>query len=147
MSFSELPAVNACLNGISAILLVLGLRFIKAGNRTAHRNCMLTACCTSLLFLVCYITYHEWMRRTTGKAHTEFPEHWFRPIYLTILYTHLIAAISLLPMIIVTLVRALKGDIDRHKKIARWTWPLWMYVSVTGVVIYFLLYHVFPKAS
>lgn len=145
MSFSDLPAVNACLNSFSAVLLVLGFRSIKAGNRNAHRNCMLAACCTSLLFLVCYVTYHEWMRRTTGVAHTKFPQHWFRPFYLAILYTHLIAAVAILPLVILTLVRALKGDFDRHKRIARWTWPLWMYVSVTGVVIYLLLYQVFPQ--
>ena len=145
MSFSDLPAVNAGLNSVSAVMLLLGFRFIKTGNRTAHRNCMLKACCTSLLFLVCYVTYHDWMRRTTGVAHTKFPQNWFRPIYLTILYTHLAAAIVILPLVIVTLVRALKGNFDRHKKLARWTWPLWMYVSVTGVVIYLLLYQVFPQ--
>jgi uncharacterized membrane protein YozB (DUF420 family) len=145
MSFSDLPAVNACLNSVSTVMLVLGFRFIKAGNRTAHRNCMLTACCTSLLFLVCYLTYHEWMRRTTGAAHTKFPEHWFRPIYLAILFTHLAAAIAIVPLVLVTLARALKGNFERHKKIARWTWPLWMYVSVTGVVIYLLLYQIFPQ--
>jgi len=146
MNFSDLPAVNACLNSVSTVMLVLGFRFIKAGNRTAHRNCMLTACCTSLLFLVCYVTYHEWMRRTQGAAHTKFLEpQWFRPVYLTILFTHLVAAIVILPLVIVTLVRALKGNFDRHKKIARWTWPLWMYVSVTGVVIYLLLYQIFPQ--
>lgn len=146
MSFSDLPAVNACLNSVSTVMLVLGFRFIKAGNRAAHRNCMLTACCTSLLFLVCYVTYHEWMRRTHGAAHTTFLEpRWFRPVYLAILFTHLVAAVVILPLIIVTLVRALKGNIERHKKIARWTWPLWMYVSVTGVVIYLLLYQVFPQ--
>lgn len=145
MSLSDLPALNACLNSLSTILLVLGFRFIKKGNRTAHRNCMLAACCTSLLFLACYVTYHEWMRRTTGVAHTKFPEHWFRPVYLGILYTHLIAAIAILPLVILTLVRALNGNFDRHKRIARWTWPIWMYVSVTGVVIYLLLYQVFPQ--
>ncbi|MCL4788652.1 MAG: DUF420 domain-containing protein [Verrucomicrobia bacterium] len=146
MSFSDLPAVNACLNSLSAVLLVLGFRFIKAGNRTAHRNCMLAACGTSLLFLACYLTYHEWMRRTTGVAHTKFPEHWFRPIYLVILFTHLVAAIAILPLVLFTLFRALKGDFERHKKVARWTWPLWMYVSVTGVMIYVLLYHIFAPS-
>lgn len=145
MSVSDLPALNACLNSLSAVLLVLGLVLIKRGNRLAHRNCMLTACGVSLLFLISYVTYHEWMRRTTGVAHTKFPEHWFRPFYLAILYTHLAAAIAVLPVVIVTLVRALKGDFDRHKKLARWTWPLWMYVSVTGVVIYLLLYQMFPQ--
>jgi putative membrane protein len=146
MSFSDLPAVNASLNAFSGILLMFGLRFIIRGNIQAHRKCMIGACCSSLLFLVCYLTYHTWMRRTHGTAHTTFlkpPE--FRPIYLTILYTHLVAAIVILPMVLITLFRALKGNFDRHKKIARWTWPLWMYVSVTGVIIYLLLYQIFPQ--
>jgi uncharacterized membrane protein YozB (DUF420 family) len=146
MSFSDLPVVNASLNGFSGILLVFGLYYIKHNRRVAHRNCMITACCSSALFLICYITYHSWMRRTHGAAHTTFANPlWFRPIYLTILYTHLTAAIIILPLIIITLSRALRQRFDRHKKIARWTWPLWMYVSVTGVLIYLLLYRIFPQ--
>ena len=146
MSFSDLPAVNASLNAFTAVLLMLGLRFIKRGNRNAHRNCMITACCASLLFLTCYVTYHTWMRRTYGAAHTSFLKPpWFRPIYLTILYTHLVGAVVILPLVVVTLARALKGNFERHKKIARWTWPIWMYVSVTGVMIYLLLYRIFPQ--
>jgi uncharacterized membrane protein YozB (DUF420 family) len=146
MTFADLPAVNASLNALSAVFLVLALRFILRRNITAHRNCMIAACCTSLLFLTCYVTYHTWMQRTQGAAHTKFLEpKWFRPIYLTLLFTHLTAAIIILPMIIVTLARALRRRFDTHKKIARWTWPLWMYVSVTGVVIYFLLYQIFPQ--
>jgi uncharacterized membrane protein YozB (DUF420 family) len=146
MSCSDLPAVNAGLNALSAVLLVLGFRFIKRGNRNAHRNCMITACCASLLFLACYVTYHTWMQRTHGAAHTRFLKPaWFRPIYLAILFTHLMAAVAILPLILVTLARALKGSFERHKRIARWTWPIWMYVSVTGVVIYLLLYLIFPQ--
>jgi len=146
MSFSDLPAVNASLNAFTAVLLVLGLRFIKRGNKKAHRNCMITACCASVIFLTCYVSYHTWMRRTHGSAHTVFLKPpWFRPIYLTVLYTHLVAAVAILPLIGVTLTRALKGNFERHKKIARWTWPIWMYVSVTGVIIYWLLYIRFPQ--
>ena len=146
MSFSDLPAVNASLNAFTAVLLVLGLRFIKRGNQKAHGKCMITACGASLLFLACYVTYHIWMRRTYGAAHTSFLNPpWFRPIYLTILYTHLVGAVVIVPLVVVTLVRALKGDFERHKKMARWTWPDWMYVSVTGVIIYWLLYVRFPQ--
>ena len=146
MTFADLPAVNASLNGLSGILLVVGLYFIKRGNKTAHRNSMIAACCSSLLFLVCYVTYHVWMQRTYGTAHTEFRNPaWFRPIYLTLLVTHLILAIAVLPLVVITLVRALKGNFEKHKKIARWTWPFWMYVSVTGVIIYLLLYQIFPQ--
>jgi uncharacterized membrane protein YozB (DUF420 family) len=146
MTFADLPAVNACLNGLSGILLAFALYFIKRGNKSAHARCMITACCSSLLFLVCYVTYHVWMHKTYGTAHTVFRDpEWFRPIYRTILFTHLVLAIVILPLVVITLARALKGNFAKHKKIARWTWPLWMYVSVTGVIIYFLLYHIFPQ--
>jgi putative membrane protein len=146
MTFYDLPAINASLNAFSGVMLVVGLGCIRRGKRTAHRNCMITACCSSLLFLACYLTYHAWMRRTYGMAHTIFAEpQWFRPIYLTILYTHLVAAVVVLPLVIVTLVPALKANFARHKRIARWTWPLWMYVSVTGVIVYLLLYQIFPQ--
>jgi putative membrane protein len=146
VTFSDLPAINASLNGLSGVLLVFGLRFILRGKQTAHRNCMVTACCSSLLFLVGYLTYHTWMRQKHGVAHTVFQNpQWFRPFYLTILYTHLVAAIVILPLIVATLVRALSGNFTKHKKIARWTWPLWMYVSVTGVLIYLLLYQIYPQ--
>src|SRR5262245_61474537 len=121
MTFADLPAVNASLNALSGVFLALGLRFILRRNITAHRNCMVAACCTSLLFLTCYVIYHSWMQRTHGAPHTKFLEpKWFRPIYLTILFTHLAAAIIILPMIIVTLARALRRRFDIHKKIARW---------------------------
>ncbi|PYJ84693.1 MAG: DUF420 domain-containing protein [Verrucomicrobia bacterium] len=146
MSLTDLPAVNACLNGLSAILLTTGYVFIRRGNKIAHRNCMVSAFVTSTIFLICYFTYHIGMRMLYGKAHTEFRDpEWFRPIYLFILFTHLTLAVAIVPMVLVTLNRAIKGRIELHKKIARWTWPLWMYVSVTGVVIYLLLYQIFPQ--
>lgn len=141
MSFSDLPAVNASLNGLSAILLTAGYIFIRQKNQQAHRNCMIAALCSSVLFLTCYLTYH-----LTVKKLTRFEDpHWFRPIYLTILITHTILAAVIVPMIIVTVSRALRARFDKHRRIARWTWPLWMYVSVTGVIIYFLLYQIFPQ--
>ena len=141
MSFADLPAVNATLNGLSAILLGFGFYFIRRGNRSAHRNCMIAAVCSSALFLACYLTYH-----LTVKTITRFRDPpWFRPVYLAILLTHTLLAVVILPLILVTLARAARGRFEAHKRIARWTWPMWMYVSVTGVLIYFLLYQIFPQ--
>jgi putative membrane protein len=135
------PAVNATLNGLSAILLAAGFVCIKNKSIPAHRACMLSAFVTSALFLVCYLTYHIFFHHLTRF---EKPA-WFRPIYLTILTSHTILAVVIVPMIFITLNHALKERFDRHRKIARWTWPLWMYVSVTGVLVYWLLYQKFPQ--
>ncbi len=140
MSYENLPAVNAALNGSSAILLSLGLYHIKGKRTIAHRNCMLSACICSLLFLTSYITYHLHAGRTVFRN----PE-WFRSTYLVLLATHTVLAVAILPMVSITLIAALRGRFEGHKKIARWTWPIWMYVSVTGVVIYLLLYKIFPQ--
>ena len=142
MSMDDLPAVNASLNALSAVFLSAGYYFIRRQNRDAHRNCMLAAFVTSILFLVCYLTYHGHRAYVLHAGPTRFLEPaWFRPVYLTILLTHTILAVVIVPLVLVTLNRALKERFELHRKIARWTWPLWMYVSVTGVVIYFLLYH------
>lgn len=147
MTLSDLPAVNAALNGLSTVLLTAGWICIKRGNRHAHIGCMLGALVTSAIFLGCYLFYHFQMQKLYGKAHTSFVNPaWFRPIYLTILVTHLIGAIAILPLIVVTVTRAFRERFELHKKIARWTLPIWLYVSVTGVVIYFLLYQIFPQA-
>ena len=141
MTVSDLPAVNAGLNGLSAVLLTAGFIFIRRKNRQAHRNCMIAAFITSTLFLACYLTYHF-----TVTAVTRFTEPaWFRPVYLTILSTHTILAAAVVPMVLMTLHRAIRQRFEAHRKIARWTWPIWMYVSITGVVIYLLLYQIFPQ--
>lgn len=146
MSLSDLPAVNATLNGLSAVLLATGYIFIKRGNKIAHRNCMISALATSTVFLVCYLTYHYRMKQVYGEAHTRFLDPvWFRPFYLAILFTHLIGAFAIVPLVIMTTTRALRERFDAHRRIARWTWPIWMYVSVTGVIIYLLLYQIFPQ--
>jgi putative membrane protein len=146
MTILQLPAVNATLNGLSAIFLTLGFIFIKRGNKIAHRNCMITAFCTSTIFLGCYLTYHGYLYFELHRGPTRFLDPaWFRPIYLTILISHTILAVVIVPLILITLWRAKMGRFELHKKIARWTWPLWMYVSVTGVVIYWLLYIKFPQ--
>lgn len=140
MSVSSLPPINASLNALSAVLLLLGFIFIKRGHRVAHRRCMIAALATSTAFLACYLTYHFLVHAVTRFQGTG----WSRPLYFTILTSHTILAMVLLPLVILTVLRAARGQFDRHKALARWTWPIWMYVSVTGVLVYALLYHFFP---
>ena len=137
---SYLPHVNALLNSTSAVLLLAGFSFIRKGRVNAHRNCQLAAVTTSALFLLSYLTYHY------HHGSTRFPGQGIvRPIYFTILITHTILAAVIVPLILVTLYRAARLDFDRHRRIARWTLPLWLYVSVTGVIVYFMLYHFYPS--
>jgi uncharacterized membrane protein YozB (DUF420 family) len=142
MTVHDLPAVNATLNGSSAILLAAGFVCIKRKKVAAHRACMIAAFSTSVLFLICYLTYHA----LAGITRFQNPA-WFRPYYLVLLTTHTILAAVIVPLILVTLNRAIKERFELHKKIARWTWPLWMYVSVTGVAVYLILYQIFPQAA
>jgi putative membrane protein len=142
VNLHDLPAVNGTLNGLSAIFLSAGYFFIKKKNMRAHRNCMISAFATSVIFLICYLTYHIFVHHVTRFENPA----WFRPIYLTILLTHTVLAVVIVPLVLMTLNRALKERFALHKKIARWTWPLWMYVSVTGVVVYLILYQIFPQA-
>ena len=141
MTFADLPAVNACFNVLSTSLLTAGCVCIRRKHQAAHRNCMIGALVSSTLFLCGYLTYHF-----TVRTVTRFHEPaWFRPIYLAILLTHTVLAAVIVPLVLVTLTRALRERFDAHRRIARWTWPLWMYVSVTGVLIYLLLYRIFPQ--
>ena len=135
-----LPHVNALLNSASALLLLAGFRFIRLGRIKSHRNCQVSAVLTSTLFLVSYLTYHYYhgATRFTGQGLV-------RPLYFTILITHTILAVVIVPLIVVTLYRASRGDFVRHRRIARLTLPLWLYVSVTGVVVYLMLYHIYPS--
>ena len=137
---SKLPAVNATLNFLSAVFLSAGYFFIRRKRIIAHRNCMLSAFVTSTIFLVSYIVYHLAAGRTVFRE-----PQWFRPIYLTLLLTHTILAVAIVPLVLITLNRALRERFESHRAIARWTWPIWMYVSVTGVLIYFLLYQIYPQ--
>ena len=140
MTVHDLPAVNASLNGLATVFLTLGYVFIKRGRRDAHRNCMIAAFTTSTVFLACYLTYHY-----SVKAVTKFQgQGVVRPIYFFILITHIILAVVIVPMILMTLYRAWKQRWEAHKKMSRVTWPLWMYVSVTGVIVYMMLYQWFP---
>src|SRR6266704_5428347 len=135
-------ALNACLNGLSAVLPACGYAAIRAGKRDVHKGFMLSAVGVSLLFLISYVTYHI----RVGKAVLFQGQGWIRPAYFTLLTSHTILAATIVPLIIVTLRRAWLGRFDKHRLIARWTLPLWFYVSVTGVIIYFMVYQIFvPK--
>jgi len=136
--YSIFPVINATLNGTSAILLLIGRDLIRRGRIAAHRTVMITAVATSTLFLISYLYYHAHV----GSVHFKGRGLW-RPIYYTILTSHTLLAAAIVPLVILTLTRALRERFDRHRAIARWTYPLWLYVSVTGVVIYFMLYHLF----
>jgi uncharacterized membrane protein YozB (DUF420 family) len=136
------PTINAILNATSAILITTGIVLIRQGKRTAHKRVMLAAVVTSTLFLISYLWYHAHV----GSVH--FPgQGWPRPVYFAILTTHTILAAATVPLVLVTLTRALRGRFDRHRASARWTYPVWLYVSVTGVVVYVMLYHLFRPAT
>ena len=137
---SGLPHLNALLNATSAVLLIVGYASIRSGRVNWHRNCQLSALVTSALFLASYLTYH-YFHGTTRFAGQGI----VRPIYFTILTTHTILAVVIVPLIMVTLYRAVRGDFERHRRIARVTLPLWLYVSVTGVVVYLMLYQIYPS--
>ncbi len=138
---SSLPHLNAFLNSTSAILLLIGYTFIKRGQIVAHRNCQIAAVATSTLFLVSYLTYHYYHGDTRFLG-----QGWVRPFYFTVLITHVVLAIVILPLVMITLTLAARGDFKRHRRIARWTFPIWLYVSVTGVIVYVMLYHLYPTS-
>ncbi len=136
---SSLPTLNAMLNSLSVIFLTTGYFFIRRKKISHHRICMVAAFITSILFLTSYIVYHLHAGRTT------FPEvGWVKTLYLAILLTHTVLAASVPILAIITLTRALRQQWEKHRKIARWTFPIWLYVSVTGVIIYWMLYHLYP---
>jgi putative membrane protein len=141
-SLTDLPALNATLNATSTILLTAGYRFIRRRQITAHKRCMLAACATSALFLMSYLTYHYYVGSMPFRG-----QGWVRPLYFAILISHTILAAAIVPLVLITLFRAWKADFVRHARLARWTWPIWMYVSVTGVIIYMMLYQLFPLSS
>ncbi len=135
IAVTDLPAVNAALNATSAVLLVAGLYFIKQRNREAHRRAMLAALGVSVAFLACYLVYHY----NVGSVKYQ-RQDWTRPLYFAILTSHTVLAASVPVLAIITLRRAWKGDFARHRRIARVTLPIWLYVSVTGVIVYWMLY-------
>jgi uncharacterized membrane protein YozB (DUF420 family) len=135
MSIGSLPAVNAALNGTCTILLLVGFVFIKQRKISLHRFCMIAAFCCSSVFLILYLYFHAHagVIRFSGQG-------WIRPVYFTILISHTTLAVVIVPLVLITLSRGLRSRFDTHRAIARWTLPLWLYVSVTGVVVYWLLY-------
>lgn len=139
------PHLNAALNGLSGVFLVLGFYFIRRKEIAKHRASMLTAFTLSSLFLSCYITHHALRTYFFGLGPTKFTgEGAARIVYFTILFTHTVLATVIAPFILATLWRALKGKFEIHKKLARFVFPVWLYVSVTGVIVYLMLYHLFP---
>jgi putative membrane protein len=139
MSVADLPHLNAAINTLVALLLLAGALLAKGGRREAHKKVMLTAIGLSALFLASYLTYHF------QHGSTKFTgEGWIRPVYFTILLTHTVLAVVSLPFIVTAVLRGLRGDIAGHRKIAKLTWAMWFYVSVTGPVVYLLLYQLYP---
>lgn len=139
MNYSVLPHLNAILNATSGILLVAGFFFIRRRKITAHLLCMSAAVAVSVLFLISYLTYHyhHGSTRFTGQGAVRY-------VYLTILLTHTVLAVVIVPLVVVTLRRAVRGEYAKHRRIARWTFPLWLYVSITGVIVYLMLYQFYP---
>jgi len=136
-------ALNASLNGISALLLAGGYRAIRAGKRDVHKAFMISAFTTSTVFLVSYVVYHIRVKQLVlfqGQG-------WIRPAYFTLLISHTILAIVIVPLILITLRRAWMEKFDKHRRIARWTLPLWFYVSVTGVIVYLMVYQIYAGKS
>ena len=138
MDIADLPALNAVLNGTAAVFLTTGYVMIRQGRRALHKACMLAALVTSTAFLTSYVIYHAHVgsRPFMGRGTV-------RAVYFGILLTHVVLAAAILPLALVTTARGLRSQFDRHKKIARWTLPVWLYVSVTGVVIYLMLYRLY----
>ncbi|HET9305621.1 MAG TPA: DUF420 domain-containing protein [Candidatus Sulfotelmatobacter sp.] len=139
--YAFFPALNATLNGTSAAFLLTGRIFIAKGRITAHRACMIGAVAASALFFACYLFFHYKVGNILFLG-----QGWARPVYFVILTTHVILAIVIVPLAVITLTRGLQARYDKHRAIARWTWPLWMYVSITGVIVYFMLYQWFPHS-
>ncbi len=140
MSVTDLPAVNATLNAVCTVFLSAGFVCIRRGLQKQHIACMAAALVTSAVFLTCYLVYH-YQVGSVKFTH----EGAARPVYFAILISHILLAMVCAPLVILTLIPALRRRFDRHRKIARWTWPIWMYVSITGVLVYFMLYHWFPS--
>jgi uncharacterized membrane protein YozB (DUF420 family) len=141
MTVSDLPPINATLNALSTVFIAAGWWFIRHERKRAHITCMVTALTTSTLFLACYLTYHFLKHGHVTKF--TYPG-WPKPFYYGLLLSHTVLAIVVLPMIICTVVPALRARFDKHRRMGRWTMPVWLYVSFTGVLVYFWLYQWFP---
>jgi putative membrane protein len=139
LALTDLPAVNAVLNATSAVLLASGYGFIRRRQVTAHKRCMIAAFATSIMFLLSYLTYHYNVGSMPFRG-----QGWVRPLYFTILISHTILAVVIVPVALITLFRAWKADFAKHVRIAKWTLPIWLYVSLTGIIVYWMLYQLFP---
>jgi putative membrane protein len=136
------PTLNATLNASAGVLLTLGYVFIRRRRIEAHKKCMLGAFACSIIFLISYVIYHLQVGSVRFQG-----QGWIRPVYFTLLGTHTVLAVTVVPLALVTLARSLKGNFQAHRRIARWTLPIWLYVSVTGVIVYFLLYHLYAAPA
>ena len=141
MSTDQLPALNALLNGSAAVVLLMGYRAIRSGRQELHRRLMISALVLSVLFLVSYLSYHA-LHGSTRFTHQGL----VRTFYFTVLLSHTVLAAAVAPMVIVTASLALRGRFEQHRRWARWTLPIWLYVSVTGVLIYLMLYQWYPPS-
>lgn len=138
IDYNIFPALNASLNGASALLITSGRLLIRKKKVRLHRACMIAAVVTSSLFLISYLYYHAHVHSV------HFPgQGWVRPVYFTILISHTLLAVTVVPLVILSLSYGLRQKFDRHRRIARWTFPVWLYVSVTGVVVYIMLYQIY----
>ena len=145
---TNLPFINACLNGLATVLLLCGWIAIRSGNRKGHAAFMISALAASAAFLVCYLTWHGWLVKHTGKGHVPFTaEGTVRVVYFSILLTHLVGSFSIVVLVPMTVARAVRRRFGRHRAIARWTLPVWLYVSVTGVVVYLMNYRLYPSTE
>jgi uncharacterized membrane protein YozB (DUF420 family) len=136
MNITDLSTVNAVLNSISTVLLILGYRHIKRGEQDKHKRFMIAALITSAIFLTSYLIYHYHV------GSVPYPHHdWTRPVYFAILIPHIILAAVMTPFILIAVLFAIREQFDRHRKLVRWVWPVWIYVSISGVIIYLMLYH------
>ena len=135
MSVTDLPALNATLNAISTVLLITGYVFIRRGDRRRHKACMIAALVMSALFLTSYVIYHAQVGSVPFRG-----TGWIRTVYFAVLIPHVILAAAIVPPVLITASRGLTAKYDKHRRIARWTLPLWLYVSVTGVIVYVMLY-------
>ena len=135
MTTSDLPGLNAALNSLSLLFLLLGYRFIRRGQRALHIRSMVAALASSTLFLTSYLIYHYYV------GSVPYPHHdWTRPLYFAVLIPHIILATAIVPFVVLLVWHAWKGNFERHRRLARWTWPAWVFVSVSGVVVYLMLY-------
>jgi putative membrane protein len=139
--YYSLAPLNSILNAIAAVLLMAGFVCIRTRRVRAHRVCMVSAFAVSTAFFISYLTYHYHVGDVRFQGHGIV-----RPIYFTILITHITLALTIVPLALITLSRALRGNFSQHRRIARWTWPIWMYVSVTGVIVYLMCYRMYPPS-